>query len=219
MTKKLAMFDDVNVSLLPPGYDLYAAYADGTYENITAVRTRFPKAHILAIDVRASYRNGDVLDVETGDATPDQAPAWFKAREGHTTTPKPILYTSASQITTLVTAMSKAGIARDRYYIWSAHYTGRPHICGRGCGYPRADGTQWTDKALGRSLDESLMRDYMITKPEPKPKPAPAPNRVQRARLLLEESLRLLDAAPPRRAVVHAQARIIRGVLARLPQR
>ena len=213
MTKTLAMFDDVTVSLLPAGYAAYAAYADGHYENIDAVRARFPKALILSIDISASYHRGDVLDVENGDATPAQAPGWFKAREHHTTTPKPILYTSASQVDALVSAMTRAGIARSRYYIWSAHYTGKAHICGTGCNYPKADGTQWTDRALGRSLDESLMEDYMFTAP----KPPVVKNRVQQARTLLTEAAALLEATPKTRVVVHAQARIVRGVLAKLP--
>lgn len=158
---RVTMYDDVNVSLLPADATHIACYVDGTYENQAAIRARFPKARLLTIDVRGSYRNGDCLDVEPGDATNADAVGWFKAREGHTSTPKPVLYTSASNVAALVATMTAAGIARDRYYVWSAHYNGIPHICG-GCGYPTADGTQWTDHALGRSLDQSLMEGYVF---------------------------------------------------------
>lgn len=166
MSKSVVMFDDVNVDLLPAGFDHYAAYADGRYENVAAVRKRFPKANILLIDVRGSYRNGDVLDVEKGDATNADAVGWFRARKGHTHTPKPVLYTSASNVAPLEATLKKAGIGRDEYFIWSAHYTGKAHICSpKECGYPKADGTQWTSKAMGRSLDQSLMQDYIFATP------------------------------------------------------
>lgn len=161
MSTAVAMFDDVDVNLLPANYSVYACYGDGRYANAAAVRSRFPGARVVVIDVRGSYRNGDCLDVEPGDATNADAVAWFRAREGHTSTPKPMLYTSASNVDALHGTMNRAGISRDRYFIWSAHYTGQAHICGS-CGYPKADATQWTDKALGRSLDESLIEEYVL---------------------------------------------------------
>lgn len=180
----VTMYDDVNVSLLPAGATAYGAYINGLYANEADVRRRFPTAKIIRISVTATDHRGDCLDIENGDATNEQAPAWFKAVEGKTATSKPWLYTSASNISALVAAMSAAGIRRDRYFIWAAHYTYNAHICGPTCGYPQADGTQWTDKANGRSLDQSLIADYVLpgykpTPPAKKPpvkKAAPAPN-------------------------------------------
>lgn len=175
MVKTLAMFDDVKVELLPDSFDAYACYANGSYANVAAVRRRFPHAHILVIDVASYYRAGDVLDVEKGDATNENAPKWFKARVGQTSaTPKPVFYTSAGNAKALVAVLAKAGIERDQYLLWSAHYTRNPHICSPdGCGYPQADATQWTNRAMGRSLDESLVNSYFF-KSAPKP-PAPKP--------------------------------------------
>lgn len=159
------MYDDVNVNLIPADATHIAAYADGRYENLAEIKKRFPKAVILKIDVRGSYRNGDVLDVEPGDATNSDAVVWFNARRGHTATPKPILYTSAGNVAALNATLQKAGIKRTDYFVWSAHYSGKKHICApKNCGYPQADGTQWTDKSHGRSLDESLMEDYVFPK-------------------------------------------------------
>lgn len=161
----VVMYDDVTASLIPADAQYIAAYADGRYENLAEVKKRFPNATVLKIDVRASFRNGDVLDVETGDAINSEAPGWFKARKGHTDSPKPILYTSASNVASLIQTMRKAGIPRTDYFVWSAHYSGKQHICGLNtCGYPKADGTQWTDRSHNRSLDESLMEDYMFPK-------------------------------------------------------
>lgn len=156
------MYDDVNVSLLPPGTAVAGGYIGGTWPNAAEIRRKFPRGKVIDIAVSAS-EDGDCLDVENGDATNVQAPGWFKRRECHTLTPKPWLYTSASNIAALVATMQRAGIARDRYFIWSAHYTYKQHICSpSACGYPKADGTQWTDKALGRSLDQSLVQTYML---------------------------------------------------------
>lgn len=164
------MYDDVNVDLIPKDAQYIAAYADGRYENLSAIQKRFPKAHILKIDVRGYYHNGDVLDVEPGDATNADAVGWFRARKGKTSTEKPILYTSASNVDALIRTMRKNGIGRAQYYIWSAHYSGKAHICGpAGCGYPVADMTQWTDRSHGRSLDESRVNVNVFLKPTPKP--------------------------------------------------
>jgi hypothetical protein len=183
------MYDDVNVSLIPADAKYIAAYADGRYQNLAEVKKRFPKARIITIDVRGSYHNGDVLDVEPGDASNADAPAWFRARKGKTSTAKPMLYTSASNIAALQNTMTRAGIKRSEYFIWSAHYNGKQHICGEGCSYPRADGTQWTDKSHGRSLDESWMRGRIFKKavaptPAPTPHPTPTPAKVQRVRIM-----------------------------------
>lgn len=152
----IVMYDDVNVDLIPAGATHIAVYADGKYENLADVKKKFPKAVLVTIDVRGSYHNGDVLDVEAGDATNADAVAWFKAYKGPGVTAKPTLYTSASNVASLVATMTKAGIGRGQFNIWSAHYTGKAHICGND-GYPTVEGTQWTDKSHGMSLDQSAL--------------------------------------------------------------
>lgn len=153
---------------------------------------------MIRISVTASANAGDCLDVESGDATNESAPGWVKMRLGHTATPKPWVYTSASNVANLVAALGKVGIARDKVFIWSAHYTGRPHICSpRECGYPQADGTQWTDKALGRNLDASVISTYML------------PNTTVAARFVAAPSALILSAvrtlnALGRKAKTHA---------------
>jgi hypothetical protein len=73
---------------------------------------------------------------------------------------RPCLYTSVGNMDALVTALVAAGIPRAGVRLWSAHYGRGKHLCGPGtCGQTRhsCDGTQWTDSALGRSLDESVL--------------------------------------------------------------
>ena len=164
----LTMYDSTNVATLPPGADAYAGYVQGAFQTFPALQRLFGAsgAHLLSIAVFASG-NADCLDIEPGDATIAQAPAWVKrqlARGAH----RPCLYTSVSNMDALVTALSGAGIPRAGIRLWSAHYEQGKHICGPGtCGLTShaCDGTQWTDTALGRSLDESILLNNFFSAP------------------------------------------------------
>lgn len=154
------MYDAIHVNVLPAGADAYAGYVDGKWPTFAALKRRFGSsgAHLLSIAVFASG-NADCLDVEKGDATVGQAPGWVKRRLAGGAR-RPCLYSSVSNMDALVTALKRAGISRARVRLWSAHYGLGKHICGPGsCGQTRhpCDGTQWTDSALGRSLDESVL--------------------------------------------------------------
>ena len=160
ITVTLTMYDSTDVGALPHGADAYAGYVEGLFPTFAALKRRFAAsgAHLLSIAVFASG-DADCLDIEPRDATNAQAPGWVKrqlARGAH----RPCLYTSVSNMDTLVTALGGAGISRAAVRLWSAHYGQGKHICGPGtCGLTRhaCDGTQWTDSALGRNLDESIL--------------------------------------------------------------
>lgn len=172
VARNLVMYDNVTVSLLPPGGDAYACYTDGRYANCPAVRAKFPGAKILTIAVFASD-DADCLDVEPGDATVAQVPGWA-ARQYKRGVTRPCIYTSASTVTAVIAAMNAAGHARPTYRIWSAHYNGSEHICAPGgCGYPQADATQWTSRARGISLDQSLCKPDFFGAPAAPPPAVP----------------------------------------------
>lgn len=174
MASTLLMFDDVTVALLPAGYDAYAGYVDGKFDNFSAVKAKFPNANVLSIDVLASNHSADCLDIEPGDASNASAQSWVKAK----VTAKDkliVVYTSVSNVDAIVTTLKSVGISRAEYKIWSAHYGAGTHICGPAtCGKCSwsCDGTQFTDSALGHSLDESLLRDDFFGKAAPAPAPA-----------------------------------------------
>lgn len=152
------MFDSISISNMPSNAPAVAGYVGGRWPTFQYLAAHFPNAKRLSVAV-ASYLDADCLDIEPGDAPVSLAPAWFK-RQVKRGVKKPALYTSASQVPALVATMRRAGIRRDAYRIWSAHYTGHAHLCGPSCGFgitDTADATQWTDKALGRSLDQSLL--------------------------------------------------------------
>jgi hypothetical protein len=160
MSQSMFMFDDVNIGLEPPGAFAYAGYIDGIFANITELENRFPGAHFLDIAVFPSD-NATCLDVEPGDAINADVFAWFNrqiARKVY----RPVIYTSASNAFAMQSTMKANGFARSSYRLWTAHYTNRPHFCSPsicGFGIDQADATQFTSKAMGRSLDESLVAD------------------------------------------------------------
>lgn len=159
-TRTMRMYDDVNLSLIPKDAEAVAGYVGGRWPTWNAIKLRwkFPKAKKLSIAISAS-ENARCLDVEPGDATIAQAPAWVKRQ--HARGEKlPVLYTSASWGERLIDACTRAGLKYGKDYLWwSAHYTMREHYCGPACGFGlkhEAHATQFTDRAIGRSLDESI---------------------------------------------------------------
>jgi hypothetical protein len=151
-----AMFDSVTTSEIPRSANAVAGYVGGKWPTYATLKREFPHAHVLSIAVNAG-ENAECLDVEPGDAVAAQAPAWYR-RQRARGVERPVLYTSLSNVPALEEAMRSSGVARHEYRLWSAHYTFHPHICGQACGLQvAADGTQWTDRALNRNLDESLL--------------------------------------------------------------
>jgi hypothetical protein len=77
------MWDSTTLADIPAGAEVVATYCDGLYAvPRSEVSKRFPKAALPRINVTGDpAHGGDVLDVETGDATPAHAPAWIRARQ------------------------------------------------------------------------------------------------------------------------------------------
>ena len=173
----ITMFDDITVSAMPTGGDYaYAGYVDGAWPTFDDLKKRFPKSRLLDIAVFASD-NATCLDIENGDATIAEAPGWVE-RQIKRGVYRPVLYIEASRMATLEAEMARAGIVRASYRLWTAHYLKKAHLCAPGaCGYGtgQADGTQWTDVALGLNLDRSiLLPDFFDMRPAPRP-PKPVP--------------------------------------------
>jgi peptidoglycan hydrolase-like protein with peptidoglycan-binding domain len=177
----ITMFDDVVVALMPRGDNYaYAGYVGGHFPTFAELPARFPNHSLLSIAVSAG-QNAECLDVEKGDADISQAPGWVH-RQLQRGLFRPCLYTSASNLRALEHTLAAAGLKRSDYRLWAAHYTGRAHFCGpRACGFglSEADGCQFTDRALGLSLDQSILKANFfdtrpVTKPVP-PTPVPAP--------------------------------------------
>jgi hypothetical protein len=123
------MYDGVN-SLAPgiarqfPNLAKVAGYADGRYAWSQAEWDLFPHADHVKIAVRADFDGGDVLDVETGDATPAQAPGWI-ARRHAAGLYRPTVYCSLSVVPAVRQATGHLILGRD-YDIWVAKYDRSP---------------------------------------------------------------------------------------------
>ena len=157
--RQMFMCDDVNISLIPKDAQAVAGYVGGRWPTEARLEQLFPTAHHLPIAISAS-ENARCLDVEPGDATIAEAPAWVKRQKARGEK-LPVLYTSASWGQKLVDACAAAGLRYGHDYLWwSAHYTYQPHFCGPKCGFglrQTAHATQFTDRAQGKSLDESIV--------------------------------------------------------------
>jgi hypothetical protein len=169
------MYDDVRADLIPADALYVAYYVNGRYANGTAIRKRLPHARLLSIAVTAGA-DAECLDIETGDARPDQAPAWVK-RQLARGVDRPVCYANRSTMPAVISALRKAGIRRNQVRLWVADYTFRSHfpVLRWGLLPTQADGCQWTDRSHGRSLDQSVLRDdFFGARPKPAaPKPAP----------------------------------------------
>lgn len=164
------MWDTVTRSALPANPFALAGYTSGLYTNYLAFRARYPRAHTISIAISAAH-HADCLDVEPGDATPAQAPGWVKADRA-AGFGRPCVYSSIWMfLHQVIPDLRAAGIARSSVLEWDADYSGRP---GLDVGF---DATQFTDRALGRNLDESSVTLAFLTVAQPPyhpPAPAPA---------------------------------------------
>jgi hypothetical protein len=148
------MYDSDTPSVIPADARAVAGYVNGYAAAAWAEAggfARFPKARQLRIDVNGSRPDANVLDVETGDATPDQAPGWIKACQAHGTV-VPTIYCSQSAMPRIMSLC--AGL---HYQIWSAHYTGKPAIDAGAVATQYADpnagsGGHWDVSLIGPSF-------------------------------------------------------------------
>lgn len=153
----ITMYDSVNVGQIPADAAAVAGYVNGHWPTFSTLVRTHPNAKRVSIAVSV-FADAQVLDVERGDATPDEAPGWVKLQKQRGEK-RPGVYAAVSEAQTVIDELARHGIKRDQYRLWTAHYTDVPHLCTPKCGNgfrDRADATQYTDKALGRNLDASL---------------------------------------------------------------
>jgi hypothetical protein len=153
----------VNPGALPGDADLYAGYDDGSYDDAAAIAAKEGGKIVFRITVRSSDNEGDVLDVEKGDATPADAPGWVQRRRqaGH---PNPGAYCSLSAWPAVRQAFTDAKVVEPWY--WVAAYPGNGANL-----YPGAAAHQYVDHG---GYDESVFVDY-IPGIDPPPHPSDPP--------------------------------------------
>lgn len=158
--KPFSMYDSVTVGNLPRSATAVAGYVNGWYRTFPHLAEQFPHAKRLSIAVSANA-NAECLDIEQGDATLAQAPAWVRRQQARGIK-KPVVYTSLANASALLSVLRLHGVKRADVRLWTAHYTNKPHRCSPLCGFgmwARADATQW---ATTSKLDISLCApDFM----------------------------------------------------------
>ncbi len=144
--------------------DAVAAYGNGKYANYGEAKREFPKVPVLEIDV-SGQGIGNAGDFEAGDMPYHEAGPWAKKRIAAGVR-RPVVYFSVSQWPAIKESIHAAGLEIADVRIWTAHYTGKPHLCGPECGFgdkpdDHADATQWADPGVlpppyqGRNIDVS----------------------------------------------------------------
>lgn len=145
------MYDSVDASAIPTTATIVAGYVDGAYVWTEGDWARFPRATKVRIAVFATTHDGHVLDVEQGNATPDQAPGWVLGRRAYGI--DPTVYCSLSAWTTLRNAFIHANVAAPHW--WVAHYNGVEAVPVGAVAAQYAD-----DIMLGKHYDLSAVADY-----------------------------------------------------------
>jgi hypothetical protein len=168
------MYDSVTVSEIPADAGAVLGYIDGDYVTFPELERMFPNSNLLSTTVNHTG-DAEVLDCEPGDV-PSSGPEpgqWVRMQLGRGRY-RPCPYASRDNMPAVLASIRSLGIKRSQHRILSAHYGIGPHICSPvSCGASfTADGTQWTDVALGRNLDESLLADGFF-RPAPAARPAP----------------------------------------------
>jgi len=181
------MYDTTTIGTVPNDPFALAGYVGGWWPTFGPLTRTWPRAHTVSIAINAKERAA-CLDVEPGDATPGQVAAWDRGQQ-RAGVERPCDYSDWSEwVNEIRPALERAGIHRSEVWEWDAFYNGRPHID------PSFDGTQYTDRCLGRNLDCSLVskaflsiaRPPLVAKrpPAPKPKPSPSKRRAELKALL-----------------------------------
>ncbi|HXA33029.1 MAG TPA: hypothetical protein VNV87_12275 [Acidimicrobiales bacterium] len=143
------MADSTELANLPPGFDLYAGYDDGAWPNAAAIAAQFPGKPVVRITVFPSDNEGDCLDVESGDAAPQDAPAWVQRRRAAGADPS--VYCSEAIWQNVKDAFTVANEPQPHYWI-----AGYPGSVGEAL-YPGSVAHQWIDRG---PYDESIVADY-----------------------------------------------------------
>ncbi|HKT82753.1 MAG TPA: hypothetical protein VJQ84_02835 [Solirubrobacterales bacterium] len=144
MGTMLDTVDDPQKTFAGLKFDAVAAYGNGKYANFKAAKKEFPDSHVLEIDVTGEGI-GNVGDFELGDIPYSKAGSWAKGRLA-AGVHRPVIYFSASRWGEIMQSLKAAGVSRKDVRIWTAHYTGKEHVCSSKCGFGiagKADATQW----------------------------------------------------------------------------
>ena len=163
----VTMYDGISPSEVPRGGAAYMGYLNGAWPSYAELVKMHPTAKHVSVSVTASANVGDVLDVENGDAMPNEAPGWVAKRRAagaHWVA----VYTNDSTWPTVKAAFAAAKVPEPYWFI--AAYPGVGPTLESGTIGHQYENTPGYDV----SVVDSTWLDLIGT-PAPKPKPAPVP--------------------------------------------
>jgi hypothetical protein len=191
----IAMFDNIDAAEIPAHAQACAGYVGGRWPSWQPMVDRFPHlaslGRVVPIAVNTSEK-ARILDVETGDASAEQAGPWVKGMiaEG---VHDPGVYCSRAAMPAVKASLAAAHLDRSEYVLWVADWTYHAHLP---AGY---EACQWTDKPAGAgSDDESLCSDEFF------PPLPPVPHGAANAQLSYELATGKWRVAPAPGVVVFA---------------
>lgn len=160
------MLDAIEASRMVTGLNatanvaVIAGYVGGNWPTYAGFQATYgSRLPVLSIAISSSEL-AMCLDVESGDATNATAPDWFHRQAG-----LKVFYTSVSNANALVNTLAAAGIPRNSYLLWLAHYGVGEHLCSPTCyrgNSVTADATQYNDAAPG-PCDLSVLSNGFIS--------------------------------------------------------
>jgi len=159
----LVMRDSITASDIPlAGLDAVGGYGDGPRMWSSQDWARFPDGIVpLSIVINAAHQ-GDILDVETSDATPDQCPGWVQ-RFNRPNRRAPTFYCNRVTWPTIVNAVGLAVARRCDWWISTLDNTQDVYYGHRGTAPPgglNVVAIQWKGSAeTGGHYDESVILD------------------------------------------------------------
>ena len=153
------MFDSTTPERsIPADAQMVAGYVNGNWPNFPLICQRWPNAVHVSIAVTTAA-DAMVLDVEVGDATPADAPAWCQRQRAQGQ--EPTVYCNTSTWPSVRAAFHVAGVGEPCY--WLAEYDGVAQIpAGAIAKQYRSDTAQ--------NLDYSVVADYWPGVDPPAPK-------------------------------------------------
>ena len=122
MSATRTMFDGIYPDQVPAGAAIYAGYVDGDWQSYEGLVADRPGALHVSICVTSSG-SARVLDVESGDASPAEAPPWA-TRQRAGGNPYPVVYMSESAWPAVKAAFADQDVAAPLY--WVAAYVDDP---------------------------------------------------------------------------------------------
>lgn len=109
------MYDSTNLFDIPLSARMVAYYGDGRYAASGDAFAYHAGAQMVEIVVFAQTRGGHVLDIETGNASPEEAVAWVQDRRAEGRDPS--VYMNASTWPSVRAAFERARVKPPHYWV------------------------------------------------------------------------------------------------------